>query len=52
MYETNSDYKIIIKQNDYVIKNQDYDIEKIEIDILDEILKRSAEKNMIFTNSK
>ena len=52
LYETNSDYKIIIKQNDYVIKNQDYDIEKIEIDILDEILKRSAEKNMIFTNSK
>ena len=52
LYETNSDYKIIIKQNDYVIKNQDYDIEKIEIDILDEILKRSTEKNMLFTLSK
>jgi translation initiation factor 2 alpha subunit (eIF-2alpha) len=52
LYETNSDYKIIIKQNDYIIKNQDYDIEKIEIDILDEILKRSTEKNMIFTLSK
>ena len=52
LYETNSDYKIIIKQNDYIIKNQDYDIEKVEIDILDEILKRSAEKNMIFTISK
>ncbi len=52
LYETNSDYKIIIKQNDYVIKNQDYDIEKVEVDILDEILKRSAEKNMIFTTSK
>ena len=52
LYETNSDYKIIIKQNDYVIKNQDYDIEKVEIDILDEILKRSTEKNMIFTYSK
>jgi hypothetical protein len=52
LYETNSDYKIIIKQIDYVIKNQDYDIEKVEIDILDEILKRSTEKNMIFTISK
>ena len=52
LYETNSDYKIIIKQNDYVIKNQDYDIEKVEIDILDEILKRSTEKNMLFTYSK
>ena len=52
LYETNSDYKIIIKQNDYIIKNQDYDIEKVEIDILDEILKRSTEKNMIFTYSK
>jgi translation initiation factor 2 alpha subunit (eIF-2alpha) len=52
LYETNSEYKIIIKQNDYVIKNQDYDIEKIEIDILDEILKRSTQKNMIFTISK
>ena len=52
LYETNSDYKIIIKQNDYVIKNQDYDIEKVEVDILDEILKRSTEKNMIFTLSK
>jgi translation initiation factor 2 alpha subunit (eIF-2alpha) len=52
LYETNSDYKIIIKQIDYVIKNQDYDIEKVEIDILDEILKRSIEKNMIFTYSK
>ena len=52
LYETNSDYKIIIKQNDYIIKNQDYDIEKVEIDILDEILKRSTEKNMIFTISK
>ena len=52
LYETNSDYKIIIKQNDYVIKNQDYDIEKVEIDILDEILKRSTEKNMQFTLTK
>ena len=52
LYETNSDYKIIIKQNDYIIKNQDYDIEKVEIDILDEILKRSTQKNMIFTISK
>ena len=52
LYETNSDYKIIIKQNDYVIKNQDYDIEKVEVDILDEIFKRSTEKNMIFTYSK
>jgi len=52
VYETNSEYKIIIKQNDYVIKNQDYDIEKVEVDILDEILKRSTEKNMIFTYSK
>lgn len=52
LYETNSDYKIIIKQNDYVIKNQDYDIEKVEVDILDEIFKRSTEKNMIFTISK
>jgi translation initiation factor 2 alpha subunit (eIF-2alpha) len=52
LYETNSDYKIIIKQNDYIIKNQDYDIEKVEIDILDEILKRSTEKNMQFTLSK
>jgi len=52
LYETNSDYKIIIKQNDYVIKNQDYDIEKVEVDILDEILKRSTEKNMLFTYSK
>jgi translation initiation factor 2 alpha subunit (eIF-2alpha) len=52
LYETNSDYKIIIKQIDYVIKNQDSDIEKVEIDILDEILKRSTEKNMIFTYSK
>ncbi len=52
LYETNSEYKIIIKQNDYVIKNQDYDIEKVEVDILDEILKRSAEKNMIYTISK
>jgi len=52
LYETNSEYKIIIKQNDYVIKNQDYDIEKVEVDILDEILKRSTEKNMIFTSSK
>jgi len=52
LYETNSDYKIIIKQNDYVIKNQDYDIEKVEVDILDEILKRSTEKNMLFTISK
>jgi len=52
LYETNSEYKIIIKQNDYVIKNQDYDIEKVEVDILDEILKRSTEKNMLFTSSK
>jgi translation initiation factor 2 alpha subunit (eIF-2alpha) len=52
LYETNSEYKIIIKQNDYVIKNQDYDIEKVEVDILDEILKRSTEKNMQFTLSK
>lgn len=52
LYETNSDYKIIIKQNDYIIKNQDYDIEKVEIDIIDEILKRSTEKNMQFTISK
>jgi translation initiation factor 2 alpha subunit (eIF-2alpha) len=52
LYETNSDYKIIIKQNDYVIKNQDYDIDKVEIDILDEILKRSTERNMVFTNTK
>jgi len=52
LYETNSYYKIIIKQNDYIIKNQDYDIEKVEIDILDEILKRSTEKNMQFTLSK
>jgi translation initiation factor 2 alpha subunit (eIF-2alpha) len=52
LYETNSEYKIIIKQNDYVIKNQDYDIEKVEIDILDEILKRSTEKNMQFTLTK
>ena len=52
LYETNSDYKIIIKQIDYVIKNQDYDIEKVEVDILDEIFKRSTEKNMIFTYSK
>ena len=52
LYETNSDYKIIIKQNDYIIKNQDYDIEKVEIDILDEILKRSTDKNMQFTISK
>jgi len=52
LYETNSDYRIIIKQNDYVIKNQDYDIEKVEVDILDEILKRSTEKNMLFTTSK
>jgi translation initiation factor 2 alpha subunit (eIF-2alpha) len=52
LYETNSDYRIIIKQNDYIIKNQDYDIEKVEVDILDEILKRSTEKNMLFTLSK
>jgi len=52
LYETNSEYKIIIKQNDYIIKNQDYDIEKVEVDILDEILKRSTEKNMLFTTSK
>lgn len=54
LYETNSDYKIIIKQNDYVIKNQnqDYDIDKVEMDILDEILKRSTEKNMVFSNTK
>jgi len=52
LYETNSDYRIIIKQNDYIIKNQDYDIEKVEVDILDEILKRSTEKNPLFTLSK
>jgi translation initiation factor 2 alpha subunit (eIF-2alpha) len=52
LYETNSDYKIIIKQNDYVIKNQDYDIDKVEVDILDEILKRSTERNMVFSNTK
>ena len=52
LYETNSDYKIIIKQNDYVIKNQDYNIDKVEVDILDEIFKRSTEKNMLFTISK
>jgi len=52
LYETNSDYKLIIKQNDYVIKNQDYDIDKVEVDILDEIFKRSTERNLVFTNTK
>lgn len=52
LYETNSDYKLIIKQNDYVIKNQDYDIDKVEVDILDEIFKKSTERNLVFTNTK
>ena len=49
LYETNSEYKIIIKQNEFIIKNQDYDINKLEENILDEICKRSLEKNMVLT---
>ena len=37
-----------IKQNDFSIKNQDYDINKVEENLIDEISKRSSEKNMIF----
>jgi len=48
IYDTNSEYKILIKQNDFVIKNQDYNIDKLEENLIDEISKRSNEKNMIF----
>ena len=49
IYETNSEYKIVIKQNEFIIKNQDYDINKLEENMLDEICKRSLEKNMVLT---
>lgn len=48
LYDTNSEYKLSIKQNDFSIKNQDYDIDKLEENLMDEISKRSSEKNMIF----
>ena len=48
IYDTNSEYKISINQNDFSIKNQDYDINKLEENLIDEISKRSTEKNMIF----
>jgi translation initiation factor 2 alpha subunit (eIF-2alpha) len=48
IYDTNSEYKITINQNDFSIKNQDYDIHKLEENLIDEISKRSTEKNMIF----
>ena len=48
IYDTNSEYKISIKQNDFSIKNQDYDIDKVEENLMDEISKRSSEKNIIF----
>jgi len=48
VYDTNSEYKISIKQNDFSIKNQDYDIDKVEENLMDEISKRSSEKNIIF----
>jgi translation initiation factor 2 alpha subunit (eIF-2alpha) len=48
IYDCNSEYKIYIKQNDFSIKNQDYDINKVEENLIDEISKRSSEKNMIF----
>lgn len=48
IYDTNSEYKITLNQNDFSIKNQDYDINKLEENLIDEISKRSTEKNMIF----
>lgn len=49
LYQVNSKYKIIIKQNDFIITNVNYNIDIIEKKVMDVINNNNTEKCVLFS---
>lgn len=49
LYQVNSKYKIIIKQNDFIITNVDYNIDIIEEKVMEVINSKNTEKCILFS---